>query len=72
MGLPTQNLIEQGHRGVKLRFGLVLDFKWFRTSAITISGIESLRRIHKGQFNLGGLCLKDRGTPAVRNAVLAA
>jgi transposase-like protein len=66
------NLIEQDHRGVKLRIGPMLGFKRFRTAAITISGIELLRRIHKGQFNLGGLRLKDRSTPAVWNAVLAA
>ena len=66
------NLIEQDHRGVKLRIAPMLGFKWFRTAAITISGIELLRRIHKGQFNLSGLRLKDRSTPAVWNAVLAA
>jgi transposase-like protein len=66
------NLIEQDHRGVKLRIGPMLGFKRFRTAAITISGIELLRRIHKGQFNLGGLRLKDRSTPAAWNAVLAA
>jgi hypothetical protein len=38
----------------------------------TISGIELLRRIHKGQFSLGGLRLKDGSTPVVWNAVLAA
>ena len=66
------NLIEQDHRGVKLRIGPMLGFKWFRTAAATIAGIELLRRIHKGQFNLGKLRLKDRSMPAVWNAVLAA
>jgi transposase-like protein len=66
------NLIEQDHRGVKLRIGPMLGFKRFRTAAVTIAGIELLRRIHKGQFNLGRLRLKDRSTPAVWNAVLAA
>jgi transposase-like protein len=65
------NLIEQDHRGVKLRIGPMLGFKWFTTAAIVIAGIELLRRIHKGQFNLGRLRLKDRSTPAVWNAVLA-
>jgi transposase-like protein len=65
------NLIEQDHRGVKLRIGPMLGFKWFPTAAIVIAGIELLRRIHKGQFNLGRLRLKDRSTPAVWNAVLA-
>jgi len=66
------NLIEQDHRGVKLRLSPMLGFKWFRTAAIVIAGIELLRRIHKGQFNLGRLRLKDRSTPAVWDAVLAA
>ena len=66
------NLIEQDHRGVKLRIGLMLGFKRFRTAAITIAGIELSRRIHKGQFNLGRLRLKDWSTPVVWNAVLAA
>ncbi|HEX3399914.1 MAG TPA: IS6 family transposase [Acetobacteraceae bacterium] len=66
------NLIEQDHRGVKLRIGPMLGFKWFRTAAITIAGIELLRRIHKGQFNLGRLRLKDTSTPAVWDAVIAA
>ena len=66
------NLIEQDHRGVKLRIGPMLGFKRFRTAKVTIAGIELLRRIHKGQFSLGGLRLKDRSAPAVWSAVLAA
>ena len=65
------NPIEQDHRSVKLRIGPMLGFKWFRTAAITIAGIELLRRIYKRQFDLGGLRLKDRGAPAIWNAVLA-
>jgi transposase-like protein len=64
--------IEQDHRCVKLRLGPMLGFKLFSTAAITIAGIELLRRIHKGQFSLSGLRLKERSTPAVWNAVLAA
>ena len=66
------NLIEQDHRGVKLRIGPMLGFKWFTTAAIVIAGIELLRRIHKGQFNLGRVHLKDRSMSAVWNTVLAA
>ena len=66
------NLIEQDHRGVKLRIGPMLGFKWLTTAAIVIAGIELLRRIHKGQFNLGGLRLKDRTTSGVWSAVLVA
>src|SRR6202045_4450098 len=64
------NLIEQDRRGVKARIGPMLGVKRFRTAAVTIAGIELPRRIHKGQFNLGRLRLKDRSTPAVWNAVL--
>ena len=32
------NLIEQDHRGVKLRIGPMLGFKWFTTAAIVIAG----------------------------------
>jgi transposase-like protein len=63
------NLIEQDHRGVKSRLAPMLGLKGFRTAAITIAGVELLRRIHKGQFNLRGLRLKDRSTPAVWQAV---
>ena len=52
------NLIEQDHRGTKLRIGPMLGFKWFKTAAVTIAGLELLRRIHKGQFNLTRLRLK--------------
>jgi transposase-like protein len=66
------NLIEQDHRGVKLRLDPMLGLKRFRTAAIMIGGIELLRRIHTGQFNLRSVRLKDRRAPAVCNAVLAA
>jgi transposase-like protein len=66
------NLIEQYHRGVKLRIGPMLGFKRFDTAAITIAGIELLRRIHKGQFNLRRLRHKGRSAPAIWDAVLAA
>jgi hypothetical protein len=56
---------------VKLRIDPMLGFKWFGTPAITIAGIELLRRIHKGEFKLARLFLKDRSAPAVWNAVLA-
>ena len=65
------NLIEEDHRGVKLRIGPMLGLKRFKTAAITIAGIELLRRIYKGQFNLGKLRLKDSCAPAVWNAVLS-
>jgi hypothetical protein len=66
------NLIEQDHRGVKLRNGPVLGFKRFKTAVVTSAGMELLRRIHKGPFNLRWLSLKDRSAPAIWNAMLAA
>jgi transposase-like protein len=66
------NLIEQDHRGVKLRIGPMLGSKRFRTAAITIAGIELLRRISKGQFSLARRPFQDRRAPAVWDAVLAA
>ncbi len=38
------NLIEQDHRGVKLRIGPMLGFEWFTTATITIGGDQLLRR----------------------------
>jgi IS6 family transposase len=64
------NLIEQDHRGVKARTGPMLGFKQFKTASITLAGIELMRRIYKGQFNLGKLCIEGTAMPAVWNAVL--
>jgi IS6 family transposase len=66
------NLIEQNRRGVKLRIGPMLGFKWFKTAAVALAGIELLLRIRKRQFNLSCLRLRDRRAPAVWDAVLAA
>ena len=64
------NLIEQDHRGVKLRIDPMLGFKRFEAAAVTIAGIELLRQIHKGQFNLRRLASrKGRSAPAIWNAV---
>ena len=66
------NLIEQDHRGIKSRTRPMLAFKSFSSAAITIAGVELLRRIHKGQFSLSRLRLKDHTAPTLWNAVLAA
>ena len=66
------NLIEQDHRGVKSRTRPMLGFKNFKSAAITIAGVELLRRIHKNQFALNPLRLKGHAAPAIWNAVLAA
>jgi len=64
------NLIEQDHRNVKSRTNVMLGFKRFRNAAITISGIELMHRIRKGQFDLSALALDDITAPSVWNAVL--
>jgi hypothetical protein len=45
----------------------MLGFKRLGTAALTIAGIELL--IHKGQFNLSGLRLKDRSTRSANRRV---
>jgi transposase-like protein len=57
------NLIEQDHRGVKLRIGPMLGLQRFITTAITIAGVELSRRIQKGQFSLSQLRINDKVRP---------
>jgi transposase-like protein len=66
------NLVEQDHRNIKSRTKVMLGFKRFRNAAITLSGIELVHRIRKGQFSLSKLGLKDTAAPAVWKAVLSA
>src|ERR1700721_2163527 len=66
------NLIEQDHRGIKATTNPMLGFKSFSSAAITIAGVELLRRIYKAQFSLSRLRFKDQAAPALWNAVLAA
>jgi hypothetical protein len=55
---------QQDHRGVKSRLVPMLGLKGFRTAATAITGIdELLRRIHKDQFDLGELRLKNGVRP---------
>ena len=66
------NLIEQDHRSIMLRLGPMLGLKRFQTTSITITGIELMNRIRKGQFKLGTLRIKENRAPEIWNAVLAA
>jgi transposase-like protein len=66
------SLIKQDHRGVKSRTQPMLDFKNFESAAITIAGVELLRRNHKDQFALNRLQIKGEAASAIWNAVLAA
>ncbi|WP_416339120.1 IS6 family transposase [Paraburkholderia sp. CNPSo 3076] len=65
------NLVEQDHRSIKSRTKVMLGFKRFRNAAITLSGIELVHRIRKGQFDLAKLGLKDTTAPAVWEVVLS-
>lgn len=56
------NLIEQDHRNIKSRTNDILGFKRFRSVVATISGIELMHRIRKGQLDLATLDLKDTAT----------
>ena len=44
------NIVEQDHRFIKKRTKLMLGFKIFRSAEITITGIENIRIIQKGQL----------------------
>jgi transposase-like protein len=50
--------------------GPMLGFKRFKTAAITLVGIELMRRIYKGQFNLRKLRIEGATAPEIWNAVL--
>ena len=65
------NVIERDHRHIKSRTNVMLGFKRFRSAAITISDIEIMHRIRKGQFDLAKLGIKDTASPAAWNAVLS-
>jgi hypothetical protein len=50
----------------------MLGFKRFRSAAVTLSGIELMHRIRKGQFDLTSMHLKDTTSPSIWMAVLSA
>ena len=50
----------------------MLGFKRFAHAVITISGIELVHQIKKGQFDVSALCFSEARTPQVWEAVLAA
>ena len=59
------NLIEQDHPSAKQRIAVMLGFKGFSNAAITITRIELLHCIRKGQFKLPRLGVQDQAAPAV-------
>jgi len=46
------NLVEQDHRAIKRRARPMLGFKSFRAAWITLTGIELMHMIRKGQLQL--------------------
>jgi transposase-like protein len=66
------NMIEQDHRNVKSRLGVMLGLKSFASADITIRGVELMHRIRKGQFDLRALGTQGQTTPEMWAAVLAA
>jgi transposase-like protein len=65
-------LIEQDHRGVKLRIGPMLGFKLFGTAAITIAEDRTATSHSKRTIQPRQAGLKDRSASDIWNAVLAA
>lgn len=49
------NIIEQDHLRVKQRIYPMLGFKNFSSAAVTISGIELVQKVRKGQLLTGGV-----------------
>src|SRR4028118_361718 len=66
------NLIEQDHRRVKQRYSPMLGFKRYANAAVTISGIELVQKIRKGQFDTSKASPAGAGVGQVWEAVLAA
>jgi transposase-like protein len=64
--------IEQDHRRVQQRGRPMLGCKRFDHATTTITGIELLHQIKKGQFDVTALCSSVMRTPQVWEAVLAA
>jgi transposase-like protein len=53
------NLMEQDHRRVKQRIYPMVGFKSFRNAAVTISGIEFVQKIRKGQFDTSAVIVSE-------------
>jgi transposase-like protein len=63
---------EQDHRHIQSRVNVMLGFKRLRNAAVTISAIELMHRIRKGQFDLTAAHLKDTSAPSIWMTVLSA
>jgi transposase-like protein len=65
-------MIEQDHRRVKQRVRPMLGFKRFDHATITITGIELVHQIKKGQFGISALCPPHTRPPQIWESALAA
>jgi transposase-like protein len=65
------NLVEQDHRNVKSRLGVMLGLKSFASAATTIRGVELMHRIRKNPFDLRALATQGQTTLEFWAAVLA-
>jgi transposase-like protein len=67
------NIVEQDHRRVKPSIYPMLGFNNFRNAAVTISGVELVQEIRKGQFNSSSVIAREgTGVTQLWEAVLAA
>jgi putative transposase len=48
------NIVEQDHRAIKRLVRPMLGFKFFRSAAVTLAGIELMHMIRKGQLRTTG------------------
>ena len=66
------NLIEQDHRRVKQRSSPMLGFKRFGNAAVTISGMELIQKIKKGQFDVSSISQEGMEVAQAWEVMLAA
>jgi transposase-like protein len=67
------NLIEQDHRRVKQRIYPMLGFKNISNAAVTVSGIELVQKIRKGQFDTSAVTVREGArAPHMWDVVIAA
>ena len=65
-------LVEQEHRRVKQRLYPMLGFKNFSNAAVTVSGIELVQKIRKGQSDTSAVTVREGArVPHMWDAVLA-
>ena len=57
---------------MKQRIAVMIGLKRFTNAAVTITGIELMRRIRKGQCALARLGVQSQVVPTIWNAVLIA